>query len=109
MNYKLAMAIVAELQALMLLLESPEARWNTLQDWLARNPRWGKPVKRYVKVTPAEALADLKAFLIAETEIPEAIVSLAITPEIEARAKISIERLQTLYKLRKAQEREIEA
>jgi hypothetical protein len=104
MNYKLAMNIVGELKILLQFLESPDARWDSLQVWLKTHPRWGKPVNRYVNCTPAEALADLRQFIIDETEVPEVLLAVAITPQIEQQAKRSIERLQTMYKERKAED-----
>jgi hypothetical protein len=104
MNYKLAMAIVGELKILLQLLESPDARWDGLQDWLKAHPRWKAQINHYVKCSPDEALIDLRQFIMNETEVPEVLLQLAITPEIEVQAKRSIERLQTMYKERKAED-----
>jgi hypothetical protein len=100
MNYKLAMAIVGELQTLLALLQSPDARWEAVQDWLNSNSRWGKRIKSYLRASPDDAVKDLKRFLIEQTEIPQSIAALAITPQIEAQARSAIERLQTLYRER---------
>lgn len=100
MNYKVAMVIVGEIQALLALLLSPDARWDAVQDWLKRNPRWRLEVNHYLRVTPDEALEDLKEYLIEETEIPQPLAALAITPEMEAQAISAIEKLQTLHRER---------
>lgn len=104
MNYKLAMAIVSELKILLQLLESPETRWNSLQDWLKAHPRWRARINHYVRCSPDEALIDLRQFIVDETEVPEVLLAVAITPTIEAQAKRSIERLQEMYKARKAED-----
>ncbi len=112
MNHKLAMAIIGEIQTLSALLLLPDARWEAVQDWLKRNPRWRKEVNHYLRVSPAEAVEDLKEYLIEETEIPQVIAALAITPQVEAQARAAIEKLQTLYRERQAEikrsEKEIE-
>jgi len=105
MNYKLAMAIIAELQALFLLLESQDARWEALQDWTEKYPRWRKLINHYVKISPDEALLDLKAYLRQETGIPEVLMDQYITADVTAKARASIIRLQDLYKERQAQDK----
>lgn len=103
MNYKLAMAIVGELQALVALLESQDARWEALQDWLESNPRWRKLINHYVKITPDEAVLDLKAWLHDQTKIPAVVMDQYITEEVKAKTRAAIVRLQELYKARKRQ------
>jgi len=105
MNYKLAMAIIAELQALFLLLESQDARWEALQDWLRDNPDWRVQINHCVKVTPDQALVDLKDYLRKVTGIPEVLMNQYITADVTAKARASIIRLQDLYKERQAQDK----
>lgn len=103
MNYKKALAMIVELQALVALLDTPDARWRAVQDWLKANPRWKDEIDYYVTISPDEAVHNIKLFLIEETAAPGPIIAAAVTPAIEAQAKRAIERLQTLYKDRKAQ------
>lgn len=111
MNYKKAIAIIAELQTLIALLESPDARWHAVQAWLKQNPRWKDEIDYYIEIEPNEAVENLKIFLLKETEIPGALIAGIATPAIEAQARHAVEILQTLYKNRKAQDKqkEIEA
>lgn len=100
MNYKLAMIIIGEIQTLLALVQSPDARWNAVQDWLKANPRWKDEIDYYLTLTPDEALDNLRLFLIEQTDVPGQLIALAITPAIEAQARSAIERLQTLYRER---------
>jgi hypothetical protein len=103
MDFKKAMAIVGELQTLVALLESQDARWEALQDWLESNPRWRKLIDHYVKITPDEAVLDLRAWLHDQTKIPAVVMDQYITEEVKAKTRAAIVRLQELYKARKRQ------
>jgi hypothetical protein len=106
MNYKYAMLLMAEINALFTLLQSPDARWNGVQEWLKAHPRLKYEVDYYVKISPDEALTNLRAYILEETGLPGVMVAAFITPEIEAKAKAAIVTLQTLYKERKAQDKQ---
>ncbi len=100
MNYKEAMASIDELTTLSILILSPDARWDTVQDWLRANPQWDELVDHYLTASPDHAVEDLKEFIHDYTEIPQVLIDLAITPEISARTRLAVETLQTLYRER---------
>lgn len=100
-----AIQMAAELRILIDLLNSADARWDAVQYWLVEHPRWKAKAKKYTTCAPTEAVADLKAYIEEETAMPQSILSAFITPEIETQARSAIERLQTLYKERKAQDK----
>jgi|SRR5882672_3870938 len=104
MSYKEAMVLWNETRILIDLLNSPDTRWRGVQDWLAHNPKWKKRIKHYTTIEPSGALADLRQYISEQAEIPEIILGSFITPEIETAATKAIERLQTLYRDRKAQD-----
>lgn len=72
-----------------------DARWQALQSWIERNPRWQPIVAAIVDLEPAEALneigrqLDLNLHVIAQ-----------LFPEAAAKAEGVISELQTLYKQR---------
>lgn len=95
-----ALQMVDELKMLLDMLNSPDARWDGVQDWLVAHPKWKAKVKRYTTIAPSEALADLRAYIKDNTGFTDPIINMAITPEIEAQARAAIVRLQVLYKER---------
>jgi len=104
MNYKEAMALVMEAQMFLGLLSTPDARWKSVQEWLRLHPRWKKKVQHYTTLEPAAALVDLKQWICETAAIPEIILASSIKPEMETQATAAIERLQTLYRDRKAED-----
>jgi hypothetical protein len=100
MNLQEAIAIAGELHSFTVLMQSPNARWESLQSWLARNPRWRQKLNHYVKVSPDAALTDLKAYLCEQTGMTEILLSAIVTPAREQEARSAIEKLQTLYRER---------
>jgi aminopeptidase N len=100
MNFQEAMNILGELRAFLALIQSPEARWDAVQKWLDENPRWRSKLTRYLSLAPDVAVKDLKGYIRARTGVPQEMLALAVTPDIEAQAKCAIEKLQTLYRER---------
>jgi hypothetical protein len=95
-----AMQIVSELMIFVDLAQSPDTRWDALQDWLKCHPRWQTKVKHYVNCTPAEAVKDLRIYIGEMTGFSDMLINMAITPQVEAQARAAIVRLQTLYRER---------
>lgn len=103
MNYRLVMAMTAELQSFLALMQSPDVRWEALQQWIEENPRWRAKIGRYSTLAPDKAVEDLKAYLIEQTGVSNVLADAAITPDIRAKAISSIERLQEMYQARLAE------
>jgi len=100
MNLQEAKNIIGDLLAFLTLLQSPEARWDAVQEWLDKNPRWRSKMTHYLSLAPEVAVQDLKGYIRARTGVPQELLALAVTPDIEAQARGAIEKLQTLYRER---------
>jgi hypothetical protein len=85
--------------------ETPEGRWNLLQDWLKHNPRWKKRVSEWLSLSPDEAYNDLCEWIALKAELPMAMFKMIVDQETRARVKSTIATIQALYKERQSQDK----
>lgn len=64
----------SELLLLVPLLQDPDTRWRSLQDWLKCNPKWKKYVDHCVELPTADALEFIIQSLCAKWDIPASLL-----------------------------------
>lgn len=91
-----AMTELRDLHALIQPTEAGgEARWNALQSWIERNPRWKPIINEILALSPEDALRTIGAQL--NLNLP---VVFQLFPDAAVKAEGFISELQTLYKQR---------
>lgn len=83
---------------------TPGGRWALLQAWLKNNPRWKTRVTHWSKITPERAYEELREWISVEAGLQLVILKTFIAPEVEARVKGAIVKIQTLYNERRKDE-----
>lgn len=107
MNMVEALALLkslAELREIAEATATPDGRWQTLQDWLAANPKWRKQIDSWVKLTPEEAFDSLRDYAGEYTGMPPIVLDNLLNGEMKYRVKRAIQTLQACYRERKAEQ-----
>jgi uncharacterized Zn finger protein len=99
------MAKLWELETIAKSAQSPDGRWQLLQDWLKDNPSWNKQINKWLELTSSEAYLLLKLHVANQTGLPSALIDQMINIETAQRVRDTIETLQTCYRNRQAQTR----
>jgi hypothetical protein len=104
MNMAEALSIIKSLTDLEQIAEAMttgDGRWQTLQDWLAANPKWKREVESWVSLTPDQAFDSLRDYTAKRAKLEPIILDTLIDAGMKFRVKKSIQTLQALYRERK--------
>lgn len=91
LNFNTVLAMIAA--------STPDGRWNLLQAWLRKSPKWRKQVDQWATQSPDQVIAELEIW-IAETYGVGAMV--LVNDGMRAKIKSAIENLQSRYRERLA-------
>lgn len=85
-------SLFSDLEAL-----TPDGRWELLQEWLRKNPKYAKRIKEWVNQPPNDVFIQL---CLEYGKLPAGVVTTIVGPEMTQKILSAIEIIQTLYRER---------